>query len=182
MHKKKDSKEHTQQVEHLVLTYLARIRAYLFSRTGDREGSLDIAQETFVVVWKRFESFDNTRPVWPWLVGIANNLLYDYWRAKKKKFEKDSLEMFLIEKHLENNIEADDLDLFELQFEALRKCLGELPPNGHNLVKMIYEEDLKCTAVAKLLNMRPGAVRIAIHRIRNGLRTCMESRLQRGAV
>ena len=174
--------KYMKQVEDLVITYQARIIAYLFSRANNREVAYDLAQETFLVVLKRIEDFDTSRPAWPWLVGIAHNLLHEYWRTKKNESISDSLEIFLAQHQIENEKKTNALEYLEEQTEALRKCLEKLPKKGRDLVKLVYEEKLKCSEVAQRLNTPASTIRTTIHRIRVGLRACIKSKVRMKAV
>ena len=53
--------------------------AYL--RLGDPDGAEDVAQETFIRAYKGLPRFDTTRPLHPWLLQIALNLVRNRQRS-----------------------------------------------------------------------------------------------------
>jgi RNA polymerase sigma-70 factor (ECF subfamily) len=166
-----------KRVEELVLAHQARLRAYLFARTGDAEAGDDIAQEVFLVVLKRWDEFDASRPAWPWLVTIARNLLHEHWREARRESRVDELEAFIAERQLREEDRAGSVAAHESRMDALRQCLDKLAPESRELVRTIYGGRASCSAAADALGRRPGAVRMAIHRIRRALRSCVESEL-----
>jgi hypothetical protein len=68
-------KDRMSLLDSLVRAHQARLRAYLFSRTGDIDAADDLAQEVFLVVFRLIDQYDSARPAWPWLMGIARNEL-----------------------------------------------------------------------------------------------------------
>src|SRR5207244_225247 len=56
---------------------------YLRRRVG-AEATEDLAAATFASAYASWERFDASRPVRPWLYGIAGNLLRHHWRAERR--------------------------------------------------------------------------------------------------
>jgi len=44
----------------------------------------DLTAETFAIAFRRWNDLDPSRPVRPWLYGIAANLLRHHWRAERR--------------------------------------------------------------------------------------------------
>ena len=56
--------------------------AFCVRFTGDAQRAEDVVQEVFVRAWKQLSTLDlETRPVRPWLLAVARNLLTDAHRA-----------------------------------------------------------------------------------------------------
>jgi RNA polymerase sigma-70 factor (ECF subfamily) len=45
----------------------------------------DLAQEVFLIVHRRLASYDRTRPMRAWLVGICTRVALHYWRAARRR-------------------------------------------------------------------------------------------------
>jgi RNA polymerase sigma factor (sigma-70 family) len=45
----------------------------------------DLAQEVFLVMWRRWADYDTTRPLRPWLAGIAFKVAHDYRRRSGRE-------------------------------------------------------------------------------------------------
>jgi len=56
--------------------------AYLFC--GDPDEAEDVTQETFIHAYRSFHTYDPSRPVRPWLLGIAANLARNRLRGLRR--------------------------------------------------------------------------------------------------
>jgi len=45
----------------------------------------DLAQDVFVVMWRRWADFQHDRPLRPWLTGIAQNIALDHFRRRRNQ-------------------------------------------------------------------------------------------------
>jgi RNA polymerase sigma-70 factor (ECF subfamily) len=45
----------------------------------------DLAQEVFLVVWRRWRDYDPARPLRPWLAGIAFRVVHDHFRRNRRE-------------------------------------------------------------------------------------------------
>jgi len=169
------SKDRLGLLDELVRGHQARLRAYLFSRTGDIDAADDLAQEVFLVVFRLIDQFDRSRPAWPWLLGIARNELREHWRSVARDKVTDAIEALVADRLLARD-EGQDLPM-----DALAGCIEKLPGHSRDLVRMIYTERINCAEAAKRLQQKAGAVRVTIHRIRRALQSCVQSRLAEGS-
>ncbi|MDO8555207.1 MAG: RNA polymerase sigma factor [bacterium] len=69
----------------LITRYLKPIYGFVFSIAKNTQDSEDIAQETFVKMWKNIKKYDKEQVFKTWLFTIAKNTTLDYLRKKKKK-------------------------------------------------------------------------------------------------
>ena len=62
------------------------VYAFCIRWTGDAQRAEDIVQEVFLRAWKNLSTLDlQTRPVRPWLLSVARNLLTDAHRAAQSR-------------------------------------------------------------------------------------------------
>jgi RNA polymerase sigma-70 factor (ECF subfamily) len=61
----------------------APLHRYLARRVGASAAD-ELAAETFAVAFRRWDRLDPTRPVRPWLYGIAANLIRHHWRKERR--------------------------------------------------------------------------------------------------
>jgi RNA polymerase sigma-70 factor, ECF subfamily len=78
-------------IETLVEQYQYRLVRYLVSLLGRRDGVDDFAQETWLRVLERGESYDGHSRFEPWLFRVARNIALDAMR-KRPMFSLDSNE------------------------------------------------------------------------------------------
>ena len=160
----------------LVNEYHARLRAFVFSRTHDYETTDEVAQEVFLAVLKRVETYDQSRPAWPWILGVARNKLKEYWRQKARR-TGDRLEAFIAQEELLREGEGGE-DALECEMSALESCMESLPSVSRRLVEMSYTQRLTSDEMARELGRRAGAIRVALHKIRQRLSLCIMTRME----
>ncbi len=67
----------------LVECYQSLICSITYSGTGNLQYSEDIAQETFIIAWKKLSDLRDKTKFRQWLCGIARNLLKNFYRQSK---------------------------------------------------------------------------------------------------
>jgi len=167
-------------LEHLVRTHQARLRAYLFSRTGRADVADDLAQETFLVAFRRIDEYDPSRAAGPWLLGIARNELREHWRAAVRSVGADEIEAIAAARLLDRDESGLEPRGDRSSLEALHECLKKLTDRSRELVRMIYSDRRTCVQVARELHQDAGVVRVTIHRIRRSLHDCVQATLSGG--
>ena len=68
----------------LVGRYQQPIGGYVWRLTGDRELAQDLTQETFLHAFRAIRSTQPDLLLSPWLYRIATNLVYDYFRRRRR--------------------------------------------------------------------------------------------------
>jgi len=68
----------------LVARYQASICALAYSRCGDLSRSEDLAQETFIIAWRKLGDLKEPAKFKAWLHGIARNLIHNAFRQQTR--------------------------------------------------------------------------------------------------
>ena len=167
--------------EEIVREYLKPMYNFVFRLVGDREGAEDIAQETFLKVWRSLNKFDKNKSFKTWIFTIARNSAID-WLRKKKEIVFSELNTLSdareSESFADKIMDTEDLpdEVFyrkELIVE-LEKALSEVRPDLkeiiilHHMEEMIFQEIAE--VVGKPLNTIKSQYRRALHQIRLSLR------------
>src|SRR5437660_476134 len=99
-----------------------KLRAYAYSCGLSREQAEDLIQEEALVLWRRYDSYDRTRPFLPWALGIAHHLIQKGRQASRQTL---ILSSGLAEQVARTYAEmADEIDRRQ---GALRHCVDKLP-------------------------------------------------------
>jgi RNA polymerase sigma-70 factor, ECF subfamily len=143
--------------------------ALAYSRRLDSEMALDIVQETFLRLWKHWESgieeeIQNTRA---WLLRVARNLAEDY---AKSAFRRNGTQT----PQLMNGVHAQDpppLERMEMQelHSQVRALLEELPPADRDVLVLKYSLDYDTPDIAETLGIAVSAVHMRLSRARQRL-------------
>ena len=82
-----------QSLEQLYLEHSDRIYRYIFLQVRQKELAEDLTQETFYRAFKNIHTFNKQASLSTWLLKIARNATYDYFRRKRiiqfLSFEKE---------------------------------------------------------------------------------------------
>ena len=62
--------------------------------------------------------------------------------------------------------------------EALANCIQKVATEDRRMLAMQYEEDLKPSAIAERIGKTPNHVAVLMHRLRTGLRQCVERKME----
>ena len=162
-------------VEPMVREHHPRLRLFLLSQVHDHSTADDLAQDVFLSAMRHCEKFDVSRPAWPWLRGIARNRLLEYWRESSREIATDSVEALVAEEQRLEPGRADEVE--EQRLAALRVCVEHLAPESRALLNLAYGESLTGDDMAARLKRKVGAIRVALHRLRTWLVSCIETRM-----
>ena len=125
---------------------------------NDYDVAQDLAQETFIIVWQKRDTFRNESAIGTWIFRIAsNNCLRQI--EKDKRFPKTDLPIHLSEEK-QTSIEP--------QIQFLYKCIAELPETERIIISLELE-DVKQAEIAKIVGLSEANTRVKIHRIKEKL-------------
>ena len=124
------------------------------------ESSDDIAQETFVKVWKNLDKFKGESKLYTWIYRIATNEALTHLRKKKRRF---FLPIGDLENELISTLEADTYySGDEIQLK-LQKAILTLPEKQRLVFNMKYFEELKFREIAEVLEVTVGNLKAQYH-------------------
>ncbi len=119
----------------------------------------DLVQETFLRVWNRVQSFDQTRgALGPWVLTVARNRAIDYLRSVDGKISAGALEL----DRLENPAMFSNFDEHALSIDRariLKTAFEKLTPTQRQVIELAYFEGLSQTEMAERMNQPLGTVK-----------------------
>jgi len=153
--------------EALVARFEPRLMAFFRSRGVDRPAAEDLFQETVLQMWRRFDHYDTTRPLAPWLFTIAARLMIKTRMRRQREEARERIVGARATPRADNPSPVDDIagsdaSLWRLASEVLS-------PESHTALWLRYAEDMAPQHIAAVLGKRPGAVRVLLHRARRTL-------------
>jgi RNA polymerase sigma-70 factor (ECF subfamily) len=126
----------------------------------------DLAQEVFVIAHRRAHEFDATRPPAAWLFGIAKNVLRDFRKTARHRYE-------VLDDTADDRDggarHSDDVDL-------LRRALATLPEELLDAVVLCDLTELTVVETATVLGVAEGTLKDRLRRARRELRTEIDRR------
>lgn len=157
----------------LVERYQGNVRACLAVRLYGKHEAEDLAQEAFIVAFRKLDDFDEERAFGPWIRTIAFNLLRNYWRKHKAvpiggTAELDTLVDEQIGLRYSTSHESDML-------AALKHCTDKLDEPTRKLLKWRYYENLSIADLTRKMNIHHSTMTMRLHRMRDQLRQCINN-------
>ena len=146
-----------------------RLRAYIAGIGVPGHAVDDLAQETYLVLYRNPERLPSDVEPIRWLKGIALRLSLNYLRSSKRLANREAAAAV---QHLAQAAKRAEGKVSAMQ-DRLDHCLALLSRDHRRLVELRYSEGLSTQEIAEELNANDGAIRIALMRVRNALRDCM---------
>ncbi len=151
--------------------------SFIYRYTGDRETAVDLAQETFIRIYRSRQSYREKGKFSTYLFTIAANLSrnHDRWRKRHPTVafdrgplgEPDCNQAELLEDEADT---PDTASQKEDQAKQIRMAVQTLPHDLRTAVLLFEFEDLSYCEVAEILNCSEKAVETRLYRARKLLR------------
>ncbi|MBT34108.1 MAG: RNA polymerase subunit sigma-24 [Thalassobius sp.] len=144
--------------EEIYNTYWQKIFRLCMGFTNDHDLAQDMAQETFIIVWKQLPKFRNESNIGTWIYRIAtNNCLRQI--EKQKRFP--SAEM-------PKNITEEKQTNIEPKIQLLYKFISELKETDRIIISLELE-NINQAEIASIVGISEANTRVKIHRIKEKL-------------
>jgi RNA polymerase sigma factor (sigma-70 family) len=145
----------------------APLHRYLRRRVGAAAAD-DLTAQTFATAYSNWARFDHTRPLRPWLYGIAANLVRHHWRAERRMlraYARTGIDPVTSDE--EDAVERADADV---RGPLLAAALAELRPRDREILLLHAWAELSDGEIAAALAIPLGTVKSRLHRVRGRLR------------
>ena len=143
--------------------------------TSDRAKAADLAQDTFMRVYRFFNKFDARRPLTPWIYKVATNVVLNHVNARRP----EPVSLNAVASHEDREPRArspqapDALAQRELA-QFVRAAVAELRPNLRAAVALYYLDELSLREVADALAVPESTAKVWLFRGRHALRDKLE--------
>jgi len=161
----------------LVRLHQAQVHAFLGRFLPRMDVVEDLAQETFIKAYRNLKSYRAESPFRVWLLGIARNEALMHLREERSRRAREAASVeSALAGWMADRLEGDTSGLEEQdrRLRALGDCLKGLAPQSASLVDEFYFKGFLLADVARRAGKREGAVKMALLRIRQALRECVQ--------
>lgn len=145
--------------EGIYKNYWQRIFRLCMGFVNDKDLAKDLAQETFIVVFKKLPEFRNESKLGTWIFRIASNICLRQIE-RQKRYPKDELP---------KNLSEENTSDIEPQIKFLYKCISELAETDRIIISLELE-NIKQEDIANIVGLSSTNVRVRIHRIKEKIR------------
>ena len=171
---------HDAALNDLMERHSAPVFHFLCRMLNNEEDANDLAQETFVRVYRSRESFRANEKFTTWLFTIAGNLARNHyrWRSRHPNVSLDATadnsEQTLGSTLPAKDVAPNDLALAAERAAAVRAAVHELPEDLREAVVLCEWEEHSVAEAAVILASTPKAVESRLYRARQLLRKKLE--------
>jgi RNA polymerase sigma-70 factor (ECF subfamily) len=142
--------------EQLYRLHSGRIYALCFRLCNDREIAEDLTQESFVLAWRKLDSFRGESAFGSWLYRISTNVALSYLRKRKPLTSSLDYEDY---EQVENSSPPEE----QMNLEA---AISKLP-DGARMVFVLYSiEGYSHKEISSTLKIATGSSKAQLHRAR----------------
>ena len=150
----------------LMDAYEKLVFSICYKITGDYFTAEDLAQETFLTVYQKYETFDGQNEK-AWICRIATNKSIDYIRSAGQRMVPTQDAFFeLITEKKEN---PEELCIEQEIRNNLTKYCDELKPPYDEIAREYYLEEMTAAQIAKTRGVTLKTVQTQIYRARSML-------------
>lgn len=158
-----------QAVDEMVSRKLPRLLALAGRLLGDADEARDVAQESFLRIWKHAASWRAGQARFDtWLHRVALNLCYDHLRRRKERPWADADELPEVIDPAPRPEEQLEASARSAQMEA---ALAALPERQREAIVLQYYQELSNIEAAALMNISVDALESLLSRARRNLRS-----------
>ena len=172
---------HDAALNDLMERHAAPVFHFLCRMVNNEDDANDLAQETFVRVFKSRASFRTDQKFSTWLFTIAANLARNHfrWRERHPNVSLDA-ENPVTEQSLGSTLPANspapnEEVLAAERAKAVRLAVGQLPEDLRAAIVLCEWEDRSIAEAATILEATPKAVESRLYRARQILRERLKS-------
>ena len=150
------------------------IRSFLRSLLPTNTDVDEVLQEVSVVIWKKFDRFDESTDFMRWVYVIARLEALKYRRkhARNRLVFDDKVYTLLADEG------KDEYPKRQQELKALNTCLTTLPENQRSLIDTIYKNKTKAVDLAEKMKTTVSSLYMKLMRTRKALYKCIKQRLE----
>ena len=135
-----------------------------FFRTKAFEHAEDLAQRTFLGLAEAGDRFSGNSSVRAFLFGIARNVLFEFYRSKKK--HGPAAPDFAVESLVDLAPGVSTQAAARSEMRVLLQALQRIPTDLQSLLELHYWEGLSVDELASVFQIPPGTVKSRLYRAR----------------
>lgn len=153
---------------HLIELHKLHVFNICLKIIGHHQEAEEVAQDVFMKVYQKLDSFRQESKFSTWLYRIAYNLSISHQRRNNNRF----LEWEMVEGvqvYDDTKVEEEPLNELHQHQENLAVAISKLSGQAQILLQLYYEEDLPVSEVAEITNLSEANVKVKLYRSRKRL-------------
>jgi RNA polymerase sigma-70 factor, ECF subfamily len=152
----------------LVEQYQSQVYTLCYRMLGNPTEAEDAAQETFLRVFARLKTYDETRKFSSWLLSIGSHYCIDCLRRRRFTWV-DIDDVAPVLPNPRRDEQPEHVALKQESEQAIQRMLERLPPDYRTIVVLRYWHQLSYEEISEVLRISEPAVKSRLHRARRAL-------------
>ena len=152
----------------LVSRYRNQITSYIYRMTNDYDGAVDLAQETFVRVYRAADRYQRSYAFSTYIYRIATNLALNWLRDHRHEVCHQRLDnappQFRLREPQARTPNMEEFLLRDVRLAEVRAAIQELPANHRAAVLMHKYQELDYVEMARVMNCSVPAIKSLLFR------------------
>jgi len=154
------------------------LMAYILSLVSDRMLAEDIAQQCFLIAFRKISSLEKPESFPAWLRGIARLEVLSTVRKLKNEIPLEPKTVSALDDAFRAFESQEPAETWEERFKIVEECFERLPEALRQVCKLHYFEERKTRDIADQLQVGLNAVLKRLERARQAIRGCVEGQLK----
>lgn len=167
-----------QRFERLMRSSYSKVYNLAYRLVGNPNDAEDLTQEAYYRAFRRFDTYDGTKPFENWIFRILGRLFLDLMRHRKRRVRTVSYDAPLPEENRENvyfekpdeSTNPEILLMQETLSDRLQDAMSKLTPEQQTIVILADVEGMPYKEIAEKIGAPVGTVRSRLHRSHKTLR------------
>jgi RNA polymerase sigma-70 factor (ECF subfamily) len=158
----------------LVTNYQGRVYVFAFRMLCNEEDAKDVAQETFIKVWRNLSKYNAAFKFSTWLYKITANCCYDHLRSGKKRKQHVPIEQvksaceLILKSNMEQQIINEDLAAL------ISELTHELTPKQKLVFTLKELEGFEVDEISAIADLSPEKIKSNLYLARKNIREQLE--------
>ncbi|RCS54076.1 hypothetical protein DTL42_02690 [Bremerella cremea] len=155
------------------ITHQEQLKGYVYSLVANWSDAEEVFQRTSLLLWRKWEQFDEQREFLPWAFGFARieAKRFHSERGRQLKMLSDSAMEALDAVIVENGNALDE------RLAALEHCVKKLPAQQRSILWASYNQANSIENVGEMFGLSANAVYKRLRKIREMLHRCIDVRV-----
>ncbi|MBR9914528.1 MAG: RNA polymerase sigma factor [Algicola sp.] len=143
----------------------------------NREEAEEVAQDTFVKIFKSLDTFKGDSKLSTWIYKVAYHSCLD--RIKKNRKFMNDIEINEFTEHQVKTIDnaLERMEIKERE-QAIANCIDQLPSEDSFLLTLYYFDDLSLEEISKIVGISANTIKVKLFRCRKKLATILKQQLE----
>lgn len=173
---KKNNKE---ALNKLYIKHEKFIYSICYHYTHSKEDALDLAQEIFIKILKSIQSFDESRPLLPWIKKISINTCLNFKRTQKPIISLDQIvtdDGRLLKDAIASQYNLEDFILFQDTSEMINDEIAQIEDRYRLPLILRHQHEMTYDEMAHYLHLPLGTVKNNLYRGRKLLKERLQKK------